>query len=611
LCCHCLNFSSTEPTSGLDSTASLEVLQSLKDLSRLGVTVIAVIHQPRYSLFRQFDEVLLLGVGGRTVYQGKTSKALEYFTKSGFDCPANENPADFLLDVISGSIVQKGNPNFQLEDLFEMWSETFDSRVRVFNDQEKKLNLFQSFLSSSSNLLGKQTPVERKSNASLKSSSSKAGFEEDEIKALAPVFIRSSGRKTANRVTNAFRSSIAQIKELLIPTTLTEEEKQERMEITEEEQENLQEEDTLESHFLTVLPNHYQLLRLAFEKFDTDNDGFLNASDLQLMFESFGHKLEEDELKALNSALGIESNSSISLQVLHDKIDLAKVKMNQRVDRTTVLTDEMRLEQRLTPKFCTALGLMLKRGIVQYLRDAWHILFDVTLLIAFGAFAALVFGANWKVSDFPMICLLACLAIGLLGTNASLRVFGSERLIFWREASVGISIPAYFFSRTFLDLFQTVVYSYIFIVTFYNIIVPELRFAHTYTVFLVVYWYSSGLGILISLVVDPQSATLVGVIVPIVMGGFFSGLAPSLSSMQPALKAIAKLSYSRWGIEALCAAESDYLSPIVVSQMYYQGYEQGFDVVYHRNILFIFAIGLAFRVLAFFAILLFNRKKRQ
>jgi ABC-type multidrug transport system ATPase subunit len=596
----------------LDSTASLEVLQSLKDLSRLGVTVVAVVHQPRYTLFRQFDEVLLLGVGGRTVYQGKTSKALEYFTKNGFECPPNENPADFFLDVISGSIVQKGNPNFQLEDLFDMWSDAFDSRVRVFNEKSaQKMNALQTFLSSSTiPLSNKSPPGKQKKKISVQSRSSRSARENDEVKLMAPVIVRGSERKTQFRVTESLRSSIVNLKEILIPTMLTEEEKLERMEIADEEEDSKTEE-SMESHFLNVLPNHYQLLRLAFEKFDTDNDGFLSSADLQLMFESFGQKLEDVELQALYSALGIKSQSNISLRVLHDKIELAKVKIDRRVDRVTVLTADMRLEERITPTFYTSLKLMLRRGIIQYLRDAQHILFDVALLIAFGAFSAMVFGANWKMSDFPMICLLACLAMGLLGTNASLRVFGTERLIFWREASVGISIPAYFFSKTFLDLTQTVAHSFVFLLTFYNIIVPELTFVNMYSVFLAIYWYSSGLGILISLVVDPQSATLVGVIVPIVMGGFFSGLAPQLSSMGPVLTALAKLSFSRWGIEALCAAESENITPILVGQMYYQGYEQGFDNVFYRNLIYIFVLGLAFRIMAYFAIHLFNRKKRQ
>jgi hypothetical protein len=43
-------------------------------MTSLGMTVITVIHQPRYSIFKLFDEVLLLGVGGKTVYQGPSSR---------------------------------------------------------------------------------------------------------------------------------------------------------------------------------------------------------------------------------------------------------------------------------------------------------------------------------------------------------------------------------------------------------------------------------------------------------------------------------------------------------------------------------------------------------
>lgn len=111
------------PTSGLDSTASLEVLQSLKDVSRLGVTVVFVIHQTRHTLFRLFDDVLLLGVGGKTVCFGPTNDALPYFESQGFDCPEFENAADFFLDVISGSVPHKTNLRFKPSDLVDMWKE--------------------------------------------------------------------------------------------------------------------------------------------------------------------------------------------------------------------------------------------------------------------------------------------------------------------------------------------------------------------------------------------------------------------------------------------------------------------------------------------------------
>ena len=52
-----------EPTSGLDSASATVVITALKELAKLGMTVVAVIHQPRYSVFSLFDRLLLLGKG--------------------------------------------------------------------------------------------------------------------------------------------------------------------------------------------------------------------------------------------------------------------------------------------------------------------------------------------------------------------------------------------------------------------------------------------------------------------------------------------------------------------------------------------------------------------
>ncbi len=53
-----------EPTSGLDSVASLALVKTLKELAMQGVTIIAVLHQPKYDIFQLFDNVLLLGMFG-------------------------------------------------------------------------------------------------------------------------------------------------------------------------------------------------------------------------------------------------------------------------------------------------------------------------------------------------------------------------------------------------------------------------------------------------------------------------------------------------------------------------------------------------------------------
>jgi ABC-type multidrug transport system ATPase subunit len=94
-----------EPTSGLDSTSSLEVCAILRGLAaKQGLNVTAVLHQPRYEIFELFHDVLLLGPGGVTVYLGPAEAAIEYFEHINplYRVPQRSNPADFLMDLISG-----------------------------------------------------------------------------------------------------------------------------------------------------------------------------------------------------------------------------------------------------------------------------------------------------------------------------------------------------------------------------------------------------------------------------------------------------------------------------------------------------------------------------
>lgn len=59
------------------------------------------LHQPRSSIWALLDDIILLTHGGRCVYQGSRAKAVAYFTKLGHPCPANTNPAEHLIDLVS------------------------------------------------------------------------------------------------------------------------------------------------------------------------------------------------------------------------------------------------------------------------------------------------------------------------------------------------------------------------------------------------------------------------------------------------------------------------------------------------------------------------------
>ncbi|XP_031440943.1 broad substrate specificity ATP-binding cassette transporter ABCG2-like [Clupea harengus] len=90
-----------EPTTGLDASTANSVLALLKRMACSGRTIILSIHQPRFSIFSKFDHLTLL-VGGRQVYHGNASNALQYFSDIGYECEPHNNPADFFLDVING-----------------------------------------------------------------------------------------------------------------------------------------------------------------------------------------------------------------------------------------------------------------------------------------------------------------------------------------------------------------------------------------------------------------------------------------------------------------------------------------------------------------------------
>lgn len=112
-----------EPTSGLDSSSSKEVCRILMQLARIGMTVVSVIHQPRYEIFEMFDDVLLFGKGGRTVFLGPASEALAYFEGLGFICPQYSNPADFVMDVIAGKVVPTRGGHPDSIDLANEWKD--------------------------------------------------------------------------------------------------------------------------------------------------------------------------------------------------------------------------------------------------------------------------------------------------------------------------------------------------------------------------------------------------------------------------------------------------------------------------------------------------------
>jgi len=89
-----------EPTSGLDGSSSFLVMEILSRLAhKSNRTIVFSIHQPRSSIFKLFDQLMLL-CDGHVIYFGKASESLAYFDQLGYHCDPFTNPADFILDLL-------------------------------------------------------------------------------------------------------------------------------------------------------------------------------------------------------------------------------------------------------------------------------------------------------------------------------------------------------------------------------------------------------------------------------------------------------------------------------------------------------------------------------
>lgn len=72
--------------------------------------MVCVVHQPRWEIFRLFNDVTLLSTGGYLTYFGPVEEAVGYFTGLGYPPPPERmNPADYLIDVVSGDIPGPGD----------------------------------------------------------------------------------------------------------------------------------------------------------------------------------------------------------------------------------------------------------------------------------------------------------------------------------------------------------------------------------------------------------------------------------------------------------------------------------------------------------------------
>jgi ATP-binding cassette subfamily G (WHITE) protein 2 len=112
-----------EPTTGLDSHISFEVMAAVRNLANQNRTVLCTIHQPSADTFNLFDTVLLMAKG-RVIYFGRVHDCVAYFNQSPFAFPykANSNVADYIIAVGGGFLSAVDGRKVTGDELAEYYS---------------------------------------------------------------------------------------------------------------------------------------------------------------------------------------------------------------------------------------------------------------------------------------------------------------------------------------------------------------------------------------------------------------------------------------------------------------------------------------------------------
>ncbi|EPS73670.1 hypothetical protein M569_01083 [Genlisea aurea] len=110
-----------EPTSGLDSSSSQLLLWALKREALEGVNICMVVHQPSYSLFKMFDDLILLAKGGFTAYLGPVTDVEDYFESLCINVPERINPPDYYIDILEGMVKPSTSSGVTYQELPLRW----------------------------------------------------------------------------------------------------------------------------------------------------------------------------------------------------------------------------------------------------------------------------------------------------------------------------------------------------------------------------------------------------------------------------------------------------------------------------------------------------------
>ena len=122
-----------EPTSGLSSRDSENIMDLLKELAFKGKMIFVVIHQPSEDIFKMFDKLILLDTGGYQIYYGDPVESITYFKEMTqmVDKRRSANP-ELLFNIIEAKVVNEfGTFTKKRKTSAKQWYSKFDKNIKL------------------------------------------------------------------------------------------------------------------------------------------------------------------------------------------------------------------------------------------------------------------------------------------------------------------------------------------------------------------------------------------------------------------------------------------------------------------------------------------------
>lgn len=523
-----------EPTSGLDSTAALNVASILKNMSKLGLTTVAVIHQPRTEIFNQMDDILLLLPGGKTGYLGPREHIVKYFENLGYEFNPERNPADILMDIVSlQAKPKKGFRMLQVDDIAHEW----------------EFYKLHGYHMADAVDFGQNRVVDGGFDFDRSQNSSKS-FSSSSLSKLSPTDSRFS-----------FRSDLDQS----------------HLNYKEKSNSNLMEPISEEEHPNPIITDKVTMPELHRTLTRTMTKKKISPQVVQ--------EASQEELLLVCRSRGAS--------FLRQFLLCFRRSIVQQYRRTFGIIWEFAVAG--TCGFLVGLGM----------KDLDGVMYRGVVIAPFSAISAAPLE-----SFVPQCGLILGMGVCIAAAPAGVNVFGPEIINYYRESAAGHSKLAYFLAKTLAALPRIAIASLHMCAVWIVMTTPMISFEKIYAILLLNWYGIYGIACVVSLVLRRENqavlATLAGFIPTT-----FAGYGPSIpNAIENHYDWLINISYARWAVEALYSEE---LTPF---RKIYQvdavsANTTGYTLDrYGLDIFIMFLLGTSIRVIGYFVLIFYNRKKQ-